>query len=252
MAILDTSVISRYLMPAASDRFPALVKRVDELLIAGGAAVSLITVYELDRGLREMQYRGTRDRDKADLVDRFLRVLPILSLDANQGLGWKIAGELWARCRTHRPSITPDEGDLLIAACAGAHQHDIVTADKGFYEWMTAIELGMAIEFLPGKPDGSACISREMHWELEVIVATRLMSIAGVADVRLLDGKSGRLLYIVTRGQDFERDLLLVGALKGLDDEHGKGSIPLYVLTPSERANQIPREARSLRAPELG
>lgn len=47
--------------------------------------------------------------------------------------------ELWARLKTHKPSLSLTDADLLIAATAGFHRRTLVTAEKKLVENLQAV-----------------------------------------------------------------------------------------------------------------
>lgn len=60
--LLDTNVVSAFLKPRASKRFPAIDRFVREVLEQGNLGISFVTQFELRRGLEELGLQGNRRR----------------------------------------------------------------------------------------------------------------------------------------------------------------------------------------------
>ncbi|MCA9575397.1 MAG: PIN domain-containing protein [Myxococcales bacterium] len=130
--ILDTNLISAYLRRSnAEDERRAFVERC---LLDGTAAISMVTKYELERGLLKTLYGGddqARRGARRRLVElkKFLDSLPVFGLDGRMGEGWELAARLWAAGRACKPSVAFEEADLLIAATAALHGQTLATAE---------------------------------------------------------------------------------------------------------------------------
>jgi predicted nucleic acid-binding protein len=127
--LVDTSVVSWYLRRDARTEHPRLVEWLDGVIGKDGLHISAVTLYELRRGIGELRSRGQGTR-KAARVESLVRQATILGLDAADYLGWKIAADLWAKCRAQTPPVTLSDGDLLITATALAHNRVLVTVDE--------------------------------------------------------------------------------------------------------------------------
>ena len=126
--LVDTSVVSWYLHRDARTRHPVLVEWIEKEFRRDGLHISSVTIYELRRGLAELQLRGQGTR-KTARVEWLLRQAIVHGLDAFDNLGWKLAADLWAKARASSPAEILSEGDLLITATALAHGRALVTVD---------------------------------------------------------------------------------------------------------------------------
>jgi predicted nucleic acid-binding protein len=82
--ILDTNLISAYLRPRATDDFRRTF--VERCLADGTAGISMVTKYELERGLQKLLYTGTKDEMRGATrrfveLKKFLASLPVFGLD---------------------------------------------------------------------------------------------------------------------------------------------------------------------------
>lgn len=125
MTLLDTSVVSRFLDPEASRRWPGLYEDVQKLLEAG-AAVSPLTFFEKRRGIEEMRLRGQNVSRKLVRFEMLYSELDVLTLD---DVAWVTAAELWARGRAMKPAVVFSDADLLIAVTAARYGRALVTCD---------------------------------------------------------------------------------------------------------------------------
>lgn len=128
MRLLDTNIISTYLKNDATSRYPSLVARVDEILSEEGLTIAAVSLYEIRRGLLQLESRGDGRRVRVR-TEKLLRSAYVLGLDAPAFAGWDHAAELWAAGRRASPAITFTEGDLLIAATARTHERTLVTCE---------------------------------------------------------------------------------------------------------------------------
>lgn len=130
--ILDTNLISAYLRPKVAE--DARRAFVHQCLIDGTAGISVVTKYELERGLQKLLYAGS-DQERRGAMKRFVELkkflvsLPVYGLDGRMGEGWEIAARLWAAGRARKPSVSLEEADLLIAATAALHGQTLATAE---------------------------------------------------------------------------------------------------------------------------
>lgn len=136
--LLDTNVVSAFLKPRASKRFPAIDRFVREVLEQGNLGISFVTQFELRRGLEELGLQGKGQRQLINLL-KFLERCDVLGLDTAGGAGWNHAAALWAKLRNHKPSIVLEDADLLIAATAGFHKRTLVTSEKQLVENLRAV-----------------------------------------------------------------------------------------------------------------
>jgi toxin FitB len=146
--LVDTNVVSWYLRRDARARHPSLVKWIEEEFARDGLHISSVTIYELRRGLAELQLQGQGAR-KAARIEWLLRQATVHGLDANDYLGWKVAADLWAKARASVPSITISEGDLLITATAVAHGRALVTVDEKLRDLLKRLNLSSVLHEAP-------------------------------------------------------------------------------------------------------
>ncbi|HEY6723377.1 MAG TPA: hypothetical protein VI197_05070 [Polyangiaceae bacterium] len=76
-------------------------------------------------------------------LTKFFDACEILGLDA--GGGWDSAAKLWARARSHKPSIVFTDGDLLIAATAAFHRRPFATSEVNLAKNLKAIGLAEVV-----------------------------------------------------------------------------------------------------------
>src|SRR5690606_5142318 len=111
---------------------------VRDVLAESNLAISYITQFELRRGVEELTLKNQGRSRRVKLL-KFLERCDVLGLDAVAGAGWNYAAELWARLKTHKPSLSLTDADLLIAATAGFHRRTLVTAEKKLVENLQAV-----------------------------------------------------------------------------------------------------------------
>jgi len=145
--LLDTNVVSTYLKPDAKKRFPELVSRVDQIVAEEGLTISAVTLYELRRGLLDLELRG-QGRSARVRTEKLLRIAYPLGLDHLDFTGWDRAAELWARGRRVKPAVVFEEGDLLIAATALAHGRTLVTCEARLRDGLIASGIELDIEVI--------------------------------------------------------------------------------------------------------
>lgn len=146
--LLDSCVVSHYLARGAAKKTPALVERVERVIAAEGARVSIVTVYEIDRGLKKLALRG-EGRTKRRLFTMFFGTATIYGMDAPNGRPWDIAGDLHARAATHSPAIVFEEGDLLIFSTALANQLKLLTSDERLATRIAQLGLAAQVDCIP-------------------------------------------------------------------------------------------------------
>lgn len=126
--LIDTSVLSAFApgRPAVSKQTAIWMRAQGE---AGQLHLSVITVSEIQRGLRKLQRAGGIDRAKAlsgwlgDLINVYGdRLLPIDAVVA------RMAGDIEEQAISD--GAHPDLADVLIAATARAHSLDVLTANS--------------------------------------------------------------------------------------------------------------------------
>jgi predicted nucleic acid-binding protein len=147
MTLLDTSVASNYLHPQANQRFPELVAFVDETVRASGLFISVVTQYELRRGVGALLLRG-QGRRKSVAIERFLDTAYVLGLDDRAGEGWNLAASLWAQAHVLKPSLVLGEADLLIAATAAFHGRPLATTDGKLGEALGKLAFPVPVQLL--------------------------------------------------------------------------------------------------------
>lgn len=156
MNVLDTCVLSSFARPDAAERWPRLNNRVGTI-IGDGLTLSHVTVYELRRGLEEERLRAIASRDesgrihavrKRSVMEKMIEDAEVLGLDERGGGGWEVAASLWVAARTHSPSISLQEADLLIVATAVYHDRTFVTCDAKLHENVLKLAFPVEMELL--------------------------------------------------------------------------------------------------------
>jgi predicted nucleic acid-binding protein len=120
---------------------------VDEVIATDGARISVVTIYEIDRGLKKLELRG-EGKKKRRLFTMFFSAAIIYGLDTQSGRAWDIAADLYARAAVRSPTITFEEADLLIFATALANQMRLLTSDQRLVERLTDLGFGEHVESL--------------------------------------------------------------------------------------------------------
>jgi predicted nucleic acid-binding protein len=143
--LLDTCTVSQYLASEAASKTPGLVQRVDAVIDADGARISVVTLYELDRGLMKLELRGG-GQQKRRLFTMFLSTTIVYGMDSQAGRAWQIAADLYARAAVRSPGITLEEADLLIFATAQANGMRLLTSDQRLVERLTELGFGDDVE----------------------------------------------------------------------------------------------------------
>ena len=148
MTVLDTSIASSFLHPQAALRFPKLVAFVNETVRASGLFISVVTQYELRRGVEALVLKG-QGRRMSVAVERFLDAAYVLGLDDRAGEGWNVAASLWAQAHILKPSLVLGEADLLIAATAAVHGRPLATTDGKLGEALAKIAFPVPVQLVP-------------------------------------------------------------------------------------------------------
>ncbi len=131
--LLDTNIVSAFLRRDAQQTTPRLYDFVTAQLSVEGLAISHVTQFELRRGIEELVRRGQGRRKLVDF-EKFMEMVQVLGLDAALGEGWNLAARLWAEGRCQKPALVFADADLLLAATAAFHGHELATADVGLAE----------------------------------------------------------------------------------------------------------------------
>lgn len=127
--LLDTNILTAYLK--ANSQVVAQVKRhLDEV---GRPSLSIITYYELLRGLKELgRKRDQRLAEFEDLVNRLhLRIL------TQRVIG--VATDLYVELRRRGEPL--EDADILIAATALAHGLVLVTDNEKHFQRISNLEV---------------------------------------------------------------------------------------------------------------
>jgi predicted nucleic acid-binding protein len=109
MILLDTGVLSIWLNTRERQEAPRLVAFVDDLIRSEGLSISYVSVYELRRGIEELQRKQQGQRKRVRL-EKVLNTSDILGLDNH--LGWDAAASLWADGRIQKPAVVIEDADL--------------------------------------------------------------------------------------------------------------------------------------------
>ncbi len=117
--MLDTSTLSAYIGSRAREKTPLLVKRVEEIIATDGARISIVTMYEIDRGLRKLELEG-QGRGKRRLFTMILAGTTVYGLDEPAARGWEVAAELHARAAVRSPASASPQ---LRSSPSARHAH---------------------------------------------------------------------------------------------------------------------------------
>lgn len=147
MTVLDTNIVSAFLKPDAQRRTPKLVELVKAQLLTEGLAISYVTQFELRRGIEELALRNQGRRKLVDF-EKFMERVQVLGLDAASGEGWNLAARLWAQGRRHKPARVFTDADLLCAATAAFHGHELATSDVGLAESLGQLAFPVAVRLV--------------------------------------------------------------------------------------------------------
>jgi predicted nucleic acid-binding protein len=146
--ILDTNIVSLFLRRDAQKNDPKLFAFVTTLFSAEGLAISYVTQFELRRGIDVLAHRG-EGRRKLVAFEKFMERIQVLGLDGASGAGWNLAARLWAEGRSKKPALVFADGDLLIAATAAFHGHELATADVALADGLSRISFPVAVRLVP-------------------------------------------------------------------------------------------------------
>jgi predicted nucleic acid-binding protein len=145
--LLDTNIVSAFLGRDAQKNSPKVWQFVTNELMADGLSVSYVTQFELRRGIEGLVRRG-EGRRKLVAFEKFMERVRVLGLDAASGEGWNLAARLWAEGRARKPAQMFADADLLIAATAAFHGHELATADVGLAEGLTKVGFPVAVRLV--------------------------------------------------------------------------------------------------------
>ena len=148
MMLLDTNIVSAFLHRDASKKTPKLFAFVTGRLLTDGLAISHVTQFELRRGIEELVRRG-EGRRMLVAFEKFMERVQLLGLDAGWGEGWNLAARLWAEGRSQKPALKLTDADLLIAATAAFHSHELATADAKLAEGLKRISFPVTVSLVP-------------------------------------------------------------------------------------------------------
>lgn len=122
------------------------MQRVRDVITQDRLRISIVTAYEVNRGLLRMAFRNEGARLRRTFT-MLLGTADILSLESNGG--WPLAARLHAAGATRVPAVNFSEGDLLILATAISHGMTLLTTDQGLATNATAVGVGQHVEHLP-------------------------------------------------------------------------------------------------------
>ena len=117
MRLVDTSSWVEYLR----ERESAAGDNVETLVLSGEAAWCDITLVELWHGVR-----GTKEKRELAEMENEVELVPV-----NTAV-WRLSSKLALRCR--EKGITVPLSDIITAACAATHGHEMENFDKHFNE----------------------------------------------------------------------------------------------------------------------
>jgi predicted nucleic acid-binding protein len=63
--------------------------------------------------------------------------------------GLAVAARLWAEGRSQKPALVFDDADLLVAATAAFHGHELATSDAKLVERLKRISLPVGVRLVP-------------------------------------------------------------------------------------------------------
>jgi predicted nucleic acid-binding protein len=136
--LLDTNVVSYYVHREAPKRYPILIAKVDALRNSEGHFISNVSVYEILRGLVQLDLRGEGKRKQAR-VALFLAGVTNLPMDPC----WEAAARLWAI--TQNAGVPLSEGDLMLASTAVCFDRALVTTDASLGERLKELEIAVEV-----------------------------------------------------------------------------------------------------------
>ncbi len=147
--LLDTCVISNVMKPSAPELYPALVARYERIQGAQGCYLSVVTSFEIRRGLERAARAGLAVRHRAG-IEHFLAAARFFDLGGANDPAWRFASDVWATGRSRRPTVSlPTLEDLLIVATAYANDFVLLTTDEKLCERLTELGFGGVAELVP-------------------------------------------------------------------------------------------------------
>jgi predicted nucleic acid-binding protein len=138
--------VSAFIHRDAETRTPKLFELVRTQLAAEAMAIAFVTQFELRRGIERLVLRD-EGRRKLVNFEKFMERVTVLGLDGAAGEGWNLAARLWAEGSSKGRSFT--DADLLIAATAAFHAHELATSDVGLAESLAKIAFPVAVRLVP-------------------------------------------------------------------------------------------------------
>ena len=128
LALLDTDILSEVL----KQRNPIVVRRAADYLIQYGAiAFSIVSRYEIVRGLKE--------KNATTLLPRFDTICQhSLLLPADDAV-FERAADLWVEARRRGHPVA--DADLLIAATALLYKRSLATGNTAHFAWIAGLAL---------------------------------------------------------------------------------------------------------------
>lgn len=146
--LLDTCFVSNALKPGAQEKYPALVERFRRVINAQGCYLSIVTCFEIRRGLEESLRKGKSFKSRAGIT-LLLEQATIFDLGDADSPAWRFAADVWATAKARKPPLQPPTTeDLLIVATAHAHGFTLLTMDKALVECLTTLGFGAAVELV--------------------------------------------------------------------------------------------------------
>lgn len=140
--LLDTNALNALYDERFAERVPrfreAVLGRVRE---DGEIVVPNFALYESRRGIERLLLQN-QGHLKLRRFKRLVDEARVLSLDAYGG--WLKASRLWAQSRHSGSPI--EDGDLIIAVTAMAHQRKLVTADQALIHALHRLGLGHVVD----------------------------------------------------------------------------------------------------------
>lgn len=146
--LFDTNVAQLLIDPRAPKRCPKLLAEVESRVRQqGGLVISVVTLYELRRGIRALLLNG-KGRSRQVRVEQLIRSADIVGVDSPPYETWDIAADVYARGRTRTPAVVIGDADLLIFATAARAGRTLVTTDRRLADNLDAIGHRSVVEVL--------------------------------------------------------------------------------------------------------
>lgn len=147
--LLDTCVISNVMKPGAQKLYPGLVARFERVVKEQGCYLSVVTVFEIRRGLECAARAGVAVAHRA-AVEHLLAASRVFDLGGQDDPAWRFACDVWAAGRSRQPPVSlPTLEDLLIAATAHANDFTLLTTDAQLHSRLTLLGFGATLELVP-------------------------------------------------------------------------------------------------------